>query len=275
MKYPIGRIGHEQHQKTFAGLNSSLSLFKSLITCGNLLRKSLVPGLLAVVFHAASFSQEAVAKTGLELRLPSYDLFVHNNFSSAVELPLNTVAEGILRTPAEQDFYRFSILRQERIQIRLNGLPADYDLKLYNGLQKQIGISQFSGDKSESISLNASEGTYYLHIYGYNHAYNTNRPYFLEILTTKTEADRENNADYQNVIKIFPNPAQSVIDISACKIPAESFIKVFDMHGKTVISRSASLHNEVDIRKLTPGAYFVQIEDANENVAYSSKFVKD
>ena len=61
----------------------------------------------------------------------------------------------------------------------------DYDLVLLDSLGNQVGYFPKGGDASETITYTvASGGTYYIYVYGYNGAFDTNNPYSLKYTFT-------------------------------------------------------------------------------------------
>jgi hypothetical protein len=76
-------------------------------------------------------------------------------------------------------------------------------------------------------------------------------------------------------LKIFPSPArQQIIVQIGTGLMANSTLQIVDMAGKTVIQRFAAekqLNTQLDISRLAPGTYFVQINNSKET--YAGKFV--
>ncbi len=204
----------------------------------------------------------------------TYDAGTHSTFATAVLIPKNTDVKGTIKTSTEKDYYKFVVATGGTLTVNLTTLPFDYDVRLYNSSQTQVGISQNGGTANEAINYTAAAGTYYVRVYSYSGT-STTACYTLNVtFGTATKGSDIAGSSTSGGLTVFPNPAQSVINISAEKIAPNSTVKVYDMYGKAVITKAANPgNNEVDIRKLISGVYFIKIEDA-EGVSYTSRFVK-
>lgn len=203
----------------------------------------------------------------------TYDAGSNNSFSTAVAIPLNTDVKGLINTTTDVDYYKFTITTGGTISITLSTLPADFDIRLYNSAQKQVGISQNGGTTNETINYTAAAGTYYVKVYGYNKANNNSVCYTLRVATGTASKAAYAADDYFN--KMFPNPAQSVLNITLNKVSLNSVIKIIDINGKVMLSKPVTGNQvQLDVRSLQHGVYFVQVQQSNGEVDYSSKFLK-
>ena len=204
----------------------------------------------------------------------TYDNSSNGTFSGAVAIPLNTDVKGLINTTSDLDYYKFTFVTGGTITVTLSTLPKDYDLRLYNSAQTQVGISQNSGTTSETINYTVAAGTYYARVNGYNGARSTTLCYTLRV-TTGTAAKTGTEIAGDSFNKLYPNPAQSVINISITKVPSGAVIKVYDVNGKQVIRNTVTQKDmQIDVRKLMHGMYFIKVEDASGEVYYSSKFLR-
>ena len=75
-------------------------------------------------------------------------------------------------------------------------------------------------------------------------------------------------------ISIYPNPAQTELTITG--LSTNSQISITDVAGKTVYTdqASSSATVKVDVRSLTAGIYFVNIQNA-DGTSHTEKFVKE
>lgn len=62
------------------------------------------------------------------------------------------------------------------------------------------------------------------------------------------------NKNYESNLKVYPNPAHDVINIS--NLPKDSKVFIIDMNGKSI--DVVVLNNQIDISSLSPGMYFIQ-----------------
>ncbi len=94
---------------------------------------------------------------------------------------------------------------------------------------------------------------------------------FGTILTTSNPSTGTRPEIKEEGILIFPNPARDKISIRFDS-PKEFLIKIFDVSGKNVKSRSSSGTVTIGIEDLTPGMYIIRCY--GERTVSSSKFVK-
>ncbi len=202
----------------------------------------------------------------------TYDNSTNGTFSGAVQIPLNTDVKGLINTTTDVDFSKFTITNGGTLTVNLTTLPADYDVRLYNSSQTQVGISQNGGTTSEAINYTASAGTYYVKVYGYNGARSTTVCYTLRI-TTGTAS--KNIFAANNNVKIFPNPVQSVLTVNTSSIKNNVMITVYDEYSKPVLNKSAQPGTtQLDVKKLAPGIYYLTIKDEGGKIMHTEKFVK-
>lgn len=72
-------------------------------------------------------------------------------------------------------------------------------------------------------------------------------------------------------VKVYPNPVVDILNVEAAS--KVSTVQVFDLTGKVVSSHALSaVKNQVDLSKLAPGVYVVNIQ--TENGTQSVKIVK-
>jgi hypothetical protein len=96
---------------------------------------------------------------------------------------------------------------------------------------------------------------------------------------TTVAADEDVKSAAKDGLLIYPNPAQSQINIqTSSNINGASSLNVYDMTGKlalkVVFQKAQSLHQQVlNISSLTPGLYQVEVVIDN-GTRLKSKFVK-
>lgn len=204
----------------------------------------------------------------------TYDNSTNGTFSGASTIPLNTDIKGLINTTTDLDYYQFTFVTGGTITATLTTLPKDYDLILYNSAQTQVAISQNSSTTSESISYTVSPGTYYAKVFGFNRARSTTVCYTLRI-TTGTAAKSGVEIAANSFDRLYPNPTQSVLNISMTKVPSGAVVKVYDVNGKQIILNMVTQKDmQIDVRKLIHGMYFIKVEGVSGEVYYSSKFLR-
>jgi hypothetical protein len=209
----------------------------------------------------------------------TYDKTSNNTFGTAVAIPLNTDVKGLIDVSTDIDYYKFTISKAGTITITLTTLPADYDIKLYNSAQSQVGVSQNSGTTSETINYTVAVGTYYVKVYPYSTAKNATSCYTLKVATgTASREDTYTNRGVQsndNSAKLFPNPTHAMLNVNMSKVSDRSTLRIFNSIGAQVLNMQVSKNSmQVNVEKLKPGTYFIKVEDAHGETYYSSTFIK-
>ncbi|MBK8848226.1 MAG: T9SS type A sorting domain-containing protein [Bacteroidetes bacterium] len=81
----------------------------------------------------------------------------------------------------------------------------------------------------------------------------------------------ENNA---SSLIVYPNPAQSIINVTWPTIVAQGTLQIFDLQGKLVITKNIedALQNEINIQNMHSGTYIIKM--ISSNIVTTDKFVK-
>lgn len=134
-----------------------------------------------VLSHCAISNSAYSATYAFSTPAPCPDALEPNNSTGAapvVTLPFSTNA--LIATTSDADYYKFVIPAASNITIGLNSLPYDYDLRLLDNAGAQLAASANGSNAPEYINYtNASAGTYYVHVFGFNSAFDAFRCYFL------------------------------------------------------------------------------------------------
>ncbi|MCX6421862.1 MAG: S8 family serine peptidase, partial [Actinobacteria bacterium] len=96
---------------------------------------------------------------------------------TATDLEPGTVRDYI--TVNDQDYYTFSLDSTYDIVLNLSELPADFDIRLMHANGTLLAAGVRAGTQSESIAIQLTAGTYYVHVFGYSGAYSDTEPYAL------------------------------------------------------------------------------------------------
>ncbi|WPQ66027.1 zinc-dependent metalloprotease family protein [Chitinophaga sancti] len=193
--------------------------------------------------------------------------------SGAATIPFNTDVTGLISPSGDVDYYKFVITTSGTITITLGTLPGDYDLKLYNSSGTQLNVSQASGTTSESISRTVSAGTYYVQVYGYNGANSATTCYTLRVALGTATRSVDITTD-QDKVQVYPNPANSVVNINLAGVKGKSEVSLFDINGRQVMRREVNAANaQLDISSLTPGVYIIRVKNGTKEVSMT-KIVK-
>lgn len=218
-------------------------------------------------YATANFTTASATTTGCQSPL---DNSTNRTISGAATIPLNSNVTGLIRSSTDKDYYRFVITRAGTITVTLSTLPKDYDLRLFNSQGRPIAISEFGGTASESINYNAVAGTYYALVYGYSGVSSTTLCYTLKVqLGTASRSFMGSDP----IVKINPNPATNILNVSVPGITEKSELQVMDARGKLVIKRKIKNNLEqVDISGLARGLYIIITTDGKNRSI--NKFIK-
>jgi hypothetical protein len=206
----------------------------------------------------------------------------NNSLSSAKTIVKNVNITAKISTATDKDYFKFTTTSTDRnIKIDLTGLPGDYDLKLYNSSNTQVGASANSGTTSESIIYNnGAAGTYKVYVYGYGGAFSNTACYTLRANTSGTafrlsenpETTLEESLVVENTISIqnvFPNPTQGKLEVKYYQVEEEMIqVEMFDLTGKKVLQQtwSGTVGNNgftIDMQDFSAGHYVLVVRGGN------------
>ena len=131
----------------------------------------------------ASTSSAFSASRTFTTPVPCPDSGEPNNSTGASTLiVLPAAVNALVASSVDADYYRFVLTATSTINISLSNVADDYDLRLLNGSGTAVASSTNGGTSAEFISYaNATAGTYYVHVFGYNGVFNTSQCYALNV----------------------------------------------------------------------------------------------
>lgn len=202
----------------------------------------------------------------------------NESLSSAQVISTGIDIKGQIANATDKDYLKFTTTSTGNVDVRLSGLPADYDLKLYNASAVIIGSSSAGGTSQETIYINnLAAGTYTVYIYGYSGASSTTTCYNLKVTTSgggvrmagqKSDLQTVLDTEIQNAWNLFPNPTQSTVNIALSSSQTQEVqIKVMNYMGSLVYSNPWSVIEgenikELNLSTLSKGVYIVLLESA-------------
>lgn len=81
------------------------------------------------------------------------------------------------------------------------------------------------------------------------------------------------NISDQSKIKVFPNPANSYINVQGFKTNTQAIL--YDMSGRVVLQKQVNAQRTtIDCGALTPAVYWLYLKEENSNIVYTHKLVK-
>jgi len=211
------------------------------------------------------------------------DNYESNNTSSAAKtISANTNITARIGTSTDVDWFRFSNTSSARnIRIDLSGLPADYDVRLYNPSGTQVAISQNSSTTAEAIVYNTTTtGTWRIQVYGYQGAFNSTLCYTLRAsisASTFREGEETQAAELNStsatsdvvIANVFPNPTNGKLNVILEASDSQNAqLRICDITGRTVLQQnvvctSGSNTIILDMESLPNGYYLLIIDNGN------------
>jgi hypothetical protein len=86
---------------------------------------------------------------------------------------------GAIAPAGDVDWYRFEFTATTRVRVRLDGLPADFDLYVFDGSGRFLVASTWGRRLPEEIVVRVPAGVYYVRLVGYAGAWSGETPYRL------------------------------------------------------------------------------------------------
>lgn len=199
----------------------------------------------AVCTSAGSYSTASSFTTTSSTPTCSDTYESNNSQSAAKTIAVNTNITALIGSSTDVDWFKFSnTTAQKNIRITLSNLPADYDVRLYRSNGTLLYTSQNGSTTSETIKYNnATVGTYFIRVYGYNGAFSTTSCYTLNASISST-AFREEETDV-NVLDptkqelnfvMYPNPSTGIVNLqlNVNEVQDKVSVKVYDITGNLV-----------------------------------------
>lgn len=213
----------------------------------------------------------------------------NNTSGTAATLSTGITYQELIASTTDKDWFKFTTTSPNtKIKVTLTSLPADYDVRLYNGSVVQKGISENGGTTNEQIIWNTTAaGTRYVQVYGWSGAFNTSDCYDL-LISVQSANWREDgsfaevNEEWDNsIVSVFPNPATGdvvTVDYFSIQEDMNVSVQIVDILGRVASTTTAAVaggENMIDLNvaDLQAGFYFVVI--SNGKSTYTEKFIVD
>ena len=193
-------------------------------------------------------------------------------------------ADRLICPSGDSDWAFFDVQSTTNVQIDLNGLPADYDLELFDG-GSMIGSSINGGTAAEQIQITLGPGTYHTHVFGVGGASSAQNPYNLTVTFTDVppggSGTKPNPIDPvlkvqpEDDLLVYPNPAANMLTLSfILEAEAQANVNVLDIYGKRVMTKAIRVAEglnklPMDVSGLSSGTYFVEL------TANDKRYVKE
>ena len=265
---------HPAHGFDAATATTSLSINLSGLTAGSLYDWRVNANCTGAT---GAFAQAQFTTSAATTCPGPYDVSTNGTRSGAALIPLNTDIKGTISPVNDIDHYRFHITTGGTITVTLQTLPANYNLDLLNASGTRIGRSNKNGTSNETINATVTTGDYYAKVYPSGNASNATLCYTLKITTGTASRSAIITANTGNIsMKLFPNPANGILNISMKGYREEKIIEVFDLNGKRLILERAMQDDKaLRIGTLPSGLYIIKVTARDGTVLSRNKFVKE
>jgi hypothetical protein len=183
----------------------------------------------------------------------------------------------------DQDYWTFTLDATYDIALDLSELPADFDIHLLQANGTSLASGLRAGTSSETIAIQLTAGTYYVHVFGFSGAYSDTVPYALGFaanrvtppdlggdtfgaatpmgpgLTADDRIDTDTDVDFWS----FNVDALSRADVYLTQLNANFDLALFRADG-SLLARSNKLGNTDELTSawLVPGTYVVRVRSA-------------
>ncbi|MFN6540285.1 MAG: pre-peptidase C-terminal domain-containing protein [Nostoc sp. EkiNYC01] len=192
-----------------------------------------------------------------------------------------------------EDYYKFNLTQNSNVTLNLSGLTSDANLYLYNSFGSYITASTGAGISQESIIWQLTPGTYYVFVQksgsgGTNYSLQASATAVSgTIANTSSALDTAQNLGTLSTAQTISNSVNnssntkdyyrlqlaqnSTLNVLLSDLTADAYITLYSSGGSYITASSASgITNEVIIRNLTAGTYFVEVSN-NSSTATNYK----
>jgi bacillolysin/thermolysin len=104
----------------------------------------------------------------------------NDTMTQAYSVTAGNTYQSYIYTASDKDYYKLALSEAGTLTLTLGNLPKDYDMFLYNSSGTEVARA-YTSNNPEKITYEASAGTYYIMVNGYNGAYSTATMYSLAI----------------------------------------------------------------------------------------------
>ncbi|TDQ16439.1 putative secreted protein (Por secretion system target) [Algoriphagus boseongensis] len=213
------------------------------------------------------------------------DLYENNDTrQDAKTISTGSVINATISSSSDEDWFAVNLGkgRSTNLRISLDGLPANFDLYLYNSSGQLISSSNNGGINPEQIVWNSSNSstTYYIQVISATGENSTSCYSLLVETSTKAYpvANRELNPEdtstdteipeleFYEGIRLYPNPSRDKIYLEFySSVSFTGNLELLDMSGKSSWTQSAEVkvgenRIELDVSREKPGIYLIRLQ---------------
>lgn len=199
----------------------------------------------------------------------------NNTTTTAKTISANGSINALIGTSTDVDYFKFTTTSSApKVRIQLTGLPADYDVILYNASGTQLASSANSGTSSELIKYNTATAgaTYLVRVKGYNSAFNASTCYTLTVNSASTNYKEDGTEisapkELLNGMIVAPNPtSDGKVNIELTEAIEGSYdLMIIDASGRVVLNEkgektdASPLIVPANLEQFTNGIYMIRL----------------
>mgnify|MGYP002145562386 CR=1 FL=1 len=178
----------------------------------------------------------------------------------------STYTYGKICASGDVDFFKINTTSSRNITIKLENLPANYNIETYTGSGSYLTGSYSTGTKNESVTLYSKPaGSYLFRVYGAANAdYNNTKDYRLQVTLSSPTAAIGNVASTIQITS-FPNPFTNELMIRTDKTISASVLTITDYMGNVVYTSSFKngMYEKINSNKWLSGMYIISLQSSN------------
>ncbi|MBM2813260.1 MAG: hypothetical protein HW421_22 [Ignavibacteria bacterium] len=113
----------------------------------------------------------------------------NDNFVKSKPIGTNTPLAGTIKSATDEDWFNFRVVKTSpNIRVKLYGLPANYNVELYNSDNVIVRRAMLTGSQNDGFGINSLEaGTYTMRIYGVSGAFSAASTYTVKVTSKGAE----------------------------------------------------------------------------------------
>jgi hypothetical protein len=228
---------------------------------------------LTVCGGGSSAYSGAVSFTTSSITTCSDNYEPNNTNGGARTIAANGSITARIGSATDVDWFKFAnTSATPNIRVTLSNLPANYNMKLYRGTGL-LATSANTGTANEQITYYSStiSSNYKVNVYGVSGAYNASACYTLTVQLSSTFFSTGNMTDgveevmpeTSGGVQVFPNPANSILNIVLPASEEVAQVDLLDAMGRMVNAITSQALNAdqrflIDISAMESGLYFVR-----------------
>jgi hypothetical protein len=213
------------------------------------------------------------------------DVYETNNTSSeAKAISLGTTISPIISSAIDEDWFKVTLPNgNNRLEVTLSNLPADYDLYVYAYKRnlRLVGSSANMGTSNElvSFSSHARNATYYIKVIGKNGAYNVSECYNLLAQFGSSAQPVTNVSNLIDEITeesakqmLYPIPASDFVHLRFnSNVAGPSTVQILNTVGQLVKQYAVNIAKginelQIPLHDVKPGMYILKINKEGLNI---------